>query len=474
MTKRIESSISGHGLSQADLAMFTATAKALDTSGADLDMVANSWSGLRGQLMIDSARIAGAPCRTLSADPPPGHAEFDFPLFVTRCDEHSQAFNAMAQQLTSVADGLIKAYSLYSGAEDRISRLMGALMDLAYDASPLLAGGMDLAGGAVGSVHENVSRGRGFHVDWADVSHRTRNSQERFMNALARQYNGALLGQGRGGVNTAAGKISLLTSWMTRHIQGDRLTVTKTSPAGLHLDQARTIGDALTNLQKLGDKGQDGDYATVAVQRYRHPDGSQGWVVTIPGTDGRRDSPMGWEQNLELMSSSSHQREQAASARLVREAMARAGVGAGDQVALVGHSQGGIAAAAIASDLSDRYAINHVITAGSPVANHPIPPKTWVTSVEMDDELVSSLDGAHNPGRDSWLTVRGSMGGNGSPVAHASTGPELTHGMNYQRAAWRNAASQGTPALNRHDRHFGQVTRGELMGTEYYRGRMGH
>ena len=63
-------------------------------------------------------------------------------------------------------------------------------------------------------------------------------------------------------------------------------------------------------------------------------------------------------------------------------------------------------AAALASDLKDSYAIDHVVTAGSPVANHPIPPKTWVTSIEIEDELVASLDGGRNPSTEQWLTVR--------------------------------------------------------------------
>lgn len=62
-------------------------------------------------------------------------------------------------------------------------------------------------------------------------------------------------------------------------------------------------------------------------------------------------------------------------------------------MALIGHSQGGIVAAALASDYADTYRIEHVVTAGSPIANHPISSNTWVTSVEMDDELVAALDG---------------------------------------------------------------------------------
>ena len=52
------------------------------------------------------------------------------------------------------------------------------------------------------------------------------------------------------------------------------------------------------------------------------------------------------------------------------------------------------AAAAIAADMSEEYTIEHVVTAGSPVANHPIPPSTWVTSIEIGDELVAALGGA--------------------------------------------------------------------------------
>lgn len=109
------------------------------------------------------------------------------------------------------------------------------------------------------------------------------------------------------------------------------------------------------------------------------------------------------------MSSNANRRRNADSFRMVEEAMKQAGIGKDEPVALVGHSQGGIVAAALASDLKDSYAIDHVVTAGSPVANHPIPPKTWVTSIEIEDELVASLDGGRNPSTEQWLTVRGKV-----------------------------------------------------------------
>ena len=62
------------------------------------------------------------------------------------------------------------------------------------------------------------------------------------------------------------------------------------------------------------------------------------------------------------MSSDPEQRMHADSARMVLEAMERAGIGKGEPVALIGHSQGGIVAAAIASDMADRYTFEHVVT----------------------------------------------------------------------------------------------------------------
>lgn len=53
---------------------------------------------------------------------------------------------------------------------------------------------------------------------------------------------------------------------------------------------------------------------------------------------------------------------------MVAEAMRQAGIGKDEPVALIGHSQGGIVAATLASDWAEEYTIEHVVTAGSPVA----------------------------------------------------------------------------------------------------------
>ena len=199
------------------------------------------------------------------------------------------------------------------------------------------------------------------------------------------------------------------------------------------------------------------------------------------------------------MSSDPEQRMHADSARMVLEAMERAGIGKDEPVALIGHSQGGIVAAAIASDMADRYTFEHVVTCGSPVANHPIPERTWVTSVEIDDELVAALDGAANPATENWLTISGTVHkapgslttsvseegycvpgigpGAEDPFTAASvrdTGEdkEITHWLKYHQAAYQNATDLGSPAVQRHEAHFQEVLDGELVSTTYWQGRM--
>lgn len=200
------------------------------------------------------------------------------------------------------------------------------------------------------------------------------------------------------------------------------------------------------------------------------------------------------------MSADQERRRKADSARMVAEAMRQAGIGKDEPVALIGHSQGGIVAATLASDWAEEYTIEHVVTAGSPVDNHPIPQRTWVTSVEIDDELVAALDGAANPVTDNWLTVQGHVSpapaatpstvhSDGSctpgatpitgltpydaaPVAGSTNGRELSHWIKYHQAAYQNATDLGSPAVQRHEAHFQEVINGELKETRYYQGRM--
>ena len=289
-------------------------------------------------------------------------------------------------------------------------------------------------------------------------------------------------------VNHAAGTISKASSRGYNLIQGNNLTVTRVRPKNIVVRESHSVGEAMEDLRRLAeerlgkaDLNSGLDYGTIAISKYRKANGTNSWLVTIPGTDGKRDSPFGWPQNVELMSSDSKQRMEADSARMVQEAMKQAGINSDEPVALIGHSQGGIVAATIASDLKDDYDVKHVVTAGSPVANHPIPNKTWVTSVEMDDELVAALDGAPNPNSEHWLTVRGTASKSdnnpestfeGTPVTNAPDNKEITHWLKYHQAAYQNATDMGSSAVKTHERHFDEILDGDLQEVMYFEGRM--
>ena len=86
---------------------------------------------------------------------------------------------------------------------------------------------------------------------------------------------------------------------------------------------------------------------------------------------------------------------------------------ADDPVLLVGHSQGGILAAALADDpgFVRRHRVTHVVTSGAPVGVFPVPEAVRVLSVQHADDPVHRLDLTPNPARSSWVTVRAPAAG---------------------------------------------------------------
>lgn len=150
----------------------------------------------------------------------------------------------------------------------------------------------------------------------------------------------------------------------------------------------------------------DGHYdPRVAVTPVTGEDGTTRWLVHVPGTeewDPRRGpNPFDLTSNVQLMSQRTAEVQQA-----VVEAMRRAGIPDGGEVLLVGHSQGGIIAAAIASDAGQPFQVRGLLTAGSPVARFDLPPGVAALSLEHTQDAVPLLDAADNPGRPGWTTVR--------------------------------------------------------------------
>lgn len=177
------------------------------------------------------------------------------------------------------------------------------------------------------------------------------------------------------------------------------------------LDHLRLTNDAAPgeiDIQEITTTGPDGQPVT----RY---------AVYLPGTDTWN---LPGQQTADV-------RDLGANVRLVggqdtaymdgiERAMRASGVPDGADVMLVGHSQGGMTAAALAADdhFSRRYDVSHVVTAGSPTAQVPsIPSHTQVLSLENTGDVVPLLDGEPNPDDANRTTVRfdgrtGSVGGN--------------------------------------------------------------
>lgn len=153
------------------------------------------------------------------------------------------------------------------------------------------------------------------------------------------------------------------------------------------------------------------DQGKVQIVQVTNADGSSSYIVQIPGTQEwapvRGDNPVDLTTNVRLMAGDYTLMQQQ-----VAEAMRQAGIRPGDPVMLTGHSQGGITAAALTSDPAFRqqFAVQSVVTGGSPIARFDIPDSVSVLSLEHDQDAVPMLEGRENPDRPNWVTVERSLG----------------------------------------------------------------
>jgi hypothetical protein len=161
------------------------------------------------------------------------------------------------------------------------------------------------------------------------------------------------------------------------------------SPAGLLL-RAEAVGRTSGDIEVL-----------------RIANGSQrAWVLIIPGTqtDGlpAGTNPFGAAGIVEALGYGSAETNAA-----IREALRRAGAEAGEPVAAVGYSQGGIHAMNLSQDRDflSGYDLKFVLTAGSPVGD--IVPAPGISSLHLEHEQdwVPGADGVPNPDTKERVTV---------------------------------------------------------------------
>lgn len=162
------------------------------------------------------------------------------------------------------------------------------------------------------------------------------------------------------------------------------------------------------------------------------PDGAWTWVVDVPGTqtfDPRAgDNPWDLTSNV-LLSAEQQTLTTLAVAGALADAQRRAGSTRRDRVMLVGHSQGGITAAALATDptFRARHEVTHVVTSGAPIANVGVPEEVSVLSLEHSGDLVPGLEGRDNPDRASWVTVQRDLTGALGPDGRATEAHHVSH-----------------------------------------------
>ena len=173
---------------------------------------------------------------------------------------------------------------------------------------------------------------------------------------------------------------------------------------------------AIDGVAGLVATGEGLDGGRVRVLETARPDGESGWVVVVPGTQewSPRASTNPFDLTTDVRAMSGEATLAAAGVALALEEAKRASSrsNADDPVLLVGHSQGGILAAALASDSAfrARHNVTHVVSTGAPVAIFPVGADVRVLAVEHTDDPVPRLDLSPNPAGSRWLTIRAPCG----------------------------------------------------------------
>ena len=150
------------------------------------------------------------------------------------------------------------------------------------------------------------------------------------------------------------------------------------------MDAAPVAGFADAGKRLSGPEG-----ARIRVERYSMPSGGREWVVYVTGTqsvalDG--PEPFDMQSNLGLYSG-----QDAAASAAVRAALADAGVGPGEPVHAVAHSQGAMAAELLARQ--GEYDVRTLVTFGAPTTD-PLPPDVTAVTIRHTDDPVAALAGS--------------------------------------------------------------------------------
>jgi len=160
-----------------------------------------------------------------------------------------------------------------------------------------------------------------------------------------------------------------------------------------------SIGGIAKRLESVHEQNE----ATVLIEKYKHANHRM-FVVYVPGTRDKTILPTSDPFDLSDAVALLANPDQAASQRAVLDAMHRADIKSGDQLLMVGYSQGGTIAGDIAQGHLG-YKVSGLVTFGAPIAQLDLPHSIPILAVEHSNDIVPALSGKVNPLTSNWLTV---------------------------------------------------------------------
>lgn len=303
---------------------YTAAVASLRNQAKEMKGAGFFWSVAHDQLRKDRASAAFCPALAGSGgDGEPGHVSMPYARLLEQCVTHARECATLAGDLEQVADLIARAHSLYDEAETKAETKLRKAAQIMTTVLPSVGwntlGMLSLYGFVSGSIKD----GKLNPVRALDA---TSKMDEELLASLAGRITNNRIAHILGGTQVAgaAERIAKYTSKFKNAMQGNKLTVREVQSTSQVAGASHSVASSMENLRRLAEErlgkitlNSGLSYATIAVQRYRRSDGTTGWLILIPGTDGQDDSPFGWEQNLELMSSNANRRRNADSFRMV-------------------------------------------------------------------------------------------------------------------------------------------------------------
>ena len=162
----------------------------------------------------------------------------------------------------------------------------------------------------------------------------------------------------------------------------------------------RSTADLLTTVYDTEQR----DDGSVTIQKIDGPEG-ECYIVTIPGTQDvslNSERQTDWQANAAYMA-----RYEPDAMQAIIDAIAAAQIPADAPMMLVGHSQGGIGAMALASSPTflAKYNVTHVVTSGAPTGIFTTPPGVKSLHYENPGDLTPGADFTPNRNGANQITV---------------------------------------------------------------------